>query len=92
IDQHFSAIEDKRVERSKRHLLIEIITIVLFAFIASAETWTFIELYGKCQYKRFKKVLKLPNCIPSHDNFNLRSGYSWREVLPQVLKKKGNID
>jgi len=51
IEQHFSAIEDKRVERTKRHLLIDIITITLCAVIAGAETWDDLELYGKCQYK-----------------------------------------
>lgn len=70
IEQHFSAIEDKRVERTKRHLLIDIITITLCAVIAGAETWDDLELYGKCQYKWFKKFLKLPNGIPSHDTFN----------------------
>ena len=70
IEQHFSAIEDKRVERTKRHLLIDIITITLCAVIAGAETWDDLELYGKCQYKWFKKFLKLPNGIPSPDTFN----------------------
>ncbi len=70
IEQHFSAIEDPRVERTKRHLLIDIITITLCAVIGGAETWSDIELYGQCKYKWFKKFLKLPNGIPSHDTFN----------------------
>lgn len=70
IEQHFSAIEDPRVERTKRHLLIDIMTITLCAVIGGASTWDDIELYGNCQYKWFKKFLKLPNGIPSHDTFN----------------------
>jgi predicted transposase YbfD/YdcC len=70
IKHHFSAIKDPRVERSKRHLLIDIITLTLCAVIGGAETWEDIELYGKCKYKWFKKFLKLPNGIPSHDTFN----------------------
>lgn len=70
IEQHFSAIEDPRVERTKRHLLIDIMTITLCAVIGGAETWSDIELYGKCKYKWFKRFLKLPNGIPSHDTFN----------------------
>ena len=70
IEQHFSEIEDPRVERTKRHLLIDIITLTLCAVIGGAETWEDIELYGKCKYKWFKKFLKLPNGIPSHDTFN----------------------
>jgi hypothetical protein len=46
IEQHFSEIEDPRVERSKRHLLIDIITLTLCAVIGGAETWEEIELYG----------------------------------------------
>jgi predicted transposase YbfD/YdcC len=70
IEQHFSAIEDPRVERTKRHLLIDIMTITLCAVIGGASTWDDIELYGNCQYKWFKNFLKLPNGIPSHDTFN----------------------
>jgi hypothetical protein len=70
IEQHFSAIEDPRVDRTKRHLLIDIITLTLCAVIGGAETWEEIELYGNCKYKWFKKFLKLPNGIPSHDTIN----------------------
>lgn len=70
IEQHFSEIEDPRVERSKRHLLIDIITVTLCAVIAGAETWEDIELYGQCKYQWFKKFLLLPNGIPSHDTIN----------------------
>ena len=70
IEQHFSAIKDPRVERTKRHLLIDIITITLCAVIGGAETWEDVELYGQCKYKWFKIFLKLPNGIPSHDTFN----------------------
>ena len=66
----FQQLKIKRVERTKRHLLIDIITLTLCAVIGGAETWQDIELYGKCKYKWFKKFLKLPNGIPSHDTFN----------------------
>lgn len=70
IEHHFSEIEDPRVERSKRHLLIDIITLTLCAVIGGAETWEDIELYGNCKYKWFKNFLKLPNGIPSHDTIS----------------------
>ncbi len=63
-------MKTKRVDRSKRHLLIDIITLTLCAVIGGAETWEDIEFYGNCKYKWFKKFLKLPNGIPSHDTFN----------------------
>ena len=70
IEQHFSEIKDPRVERTKRHLLIDIITLTLCAVISGAETWEDIEFYGNCKDKWFKKFLKLPHGIPSHDTFN----------------------
>jgi predicted transposase YbfD/YdcC len=70
IKDHFSVIQDPRIERTKRHLLIDIITITICAVISGAETWNDIELFGKCQYKWFKKFLRLTNGIPSHDTFN----------------------
>ncbi len=82
IEQHFSEIEDPRVDRTKRHLLIDIITITLCAVIGGAETWKDIELYGNCKYKWFKKFLKLPNGIPSHDTF----GRVFARLNPEQLQ------
>lgn len=70
ISEHFSEIKDPRIERKKLHQLIDIITITLCAVIAGAETWSDIELFGKCKYDWFKSFLELPNGIPSHDTFN----------------------
>ena len=83
IEQHFLEIEDPRVDRTKRHLLIDIITITLCAVIGGAETWSDIELYGKCKYKWFKKFLKLPNGIPSHDTF----GRVFARLNPEQLQE-----
>ena len=69
IADHFSELEDPRIERSKRHKLIDIITITICAVICGADGWSDIELYGKCKYKWLKKFLELPNGIPSHDTF-----------------------
>lgn len=70
ISEHFSAIEDPRLERTKKHQLIDIITITLCAVISGAESWSDIELFGNCKYDWFKSFLELPNGIPSHDTFN----------------------
>ena len=69
IADHFSELEDPRIERTKRHKLIDIITITICAVICGADGWADIELYGKCKYKWLKKFLELPNGIPSHDTF-----------------------
>lgn len=69
IADHFNELEDPRIERTKRHKLIDIITISICAVICGAEGWNELELYGKCKYKWLKKFLELPNGIPSHDTF-----------------------
>lgn len=70
IDKHFSKLKDPRIDRQKRHKLIDIITIGICAVIGGADTWNEIEQYGKCKYEWFKTFLELPNGIPSHDTFN----------------------
>ena len=69
IADHFLAIEDPRIERSKQHKLIDIITIAICAAICGAEGWTDIETYGVTKHEWLKQFLELPNGIPSHDTF-----------------------
>ena len=70
ISDYFSEIKDPRVGRTKRHKLIDIITITICAVISGADTFVDIEEYGKAQHKWLKKFLQLPNGIPSHDTFS----------------------
>lgn len=69
ISDHFAAMSDPRIERSKLHKLIDIITIAICAVISGADTWVDIEMYGDAKYKWLKKFLELPHGIPSHDTF-----------------------
>src|SRR4028119_1640892 len=66
---HFEALTAPRIERSKEHLLIDIV-----AVIRGADGWGAIELYGKAKYEWLKGFLELPNGIPSHDTFSLLLG------------------
>jgi predicted transposase YbfD/YdcC len=70
ITEHFSDIDDPRIERSKLHKLIDIVTIAICAVICGADTWEDIELFGDSKYQWFKEFLELPNGIPSHDTFS----------------------
>jgi predicted transposase YbfD/YdcC len=69
IVEHFSNINDPRIERRKLHKLIDIITISICAVICGADTWEDIELFGSSKHEWFKQFLELPNGIPSHDTF-----------------------
>lgn len=67
---YFSSLEDPRVERTKVHLLTDIIFITIAAVICGAESWNEIELYGKLKESWLRQYLPLANGIPSHDTFN----------------------
>lgn len=65
----FFAVEDPRVERTKRHLLINIIVIAICGIISGADDWVAIEAYGNAKLDWFREFLDLPHGIPSHDTF-----------------------
>ena len=69
IAEHFNDIEDIRIERGKKHKLIDIITISICAVVCGADGWIDIEMYGIARKKWLEKFLELPNGIPSHDTF-----------------------
>ena len=67
--EHFAEIDDPRIERTKRHKLTDILTIAILAVICGAEGWVGMENFGKAKHQWLKKILELPNGIPSHDTF-----------------------
>jgi hypothetical protein len=66
---HFGSITDPRVERSKKHKLIDIITITICGVICGADSWVDIALFGDSRKEWLEGFLELPNGIPSHDTF-----------------------
>jgi len=69
IVEYFAALDDPRIERTKRHNLLDIVTIATCGTICGADNWVDIELFGNCKEEWFKSFLELPNGIPSHDTF-----------------------
>jgi len=69
IAKHFSGVKDPRIDRTKRHRLLDIIIIAICGVICGADSWVDIELFGKTKIDRLKTFLRLPNGIPSHDTF-----------------------
>lgn len=66
---HFSKLTDPRIDRTKEHLLIDIVTIAICAMICGADNWVAMETYGQSKQEWLQQFLELPNGIPSHDTF-----------------------
>jgi len=65
----FGALEDPRVERTKRHHLLDIIIIAILGVLCGAEGWVEIESFGNTKEAWLRTFLEFPNGIPSHDTF-----------------------
>jgi predicted transposase YbfD/YdcC len=79
----FATLEDPRVERTKLHQLLDIITIAICAVICGADDWSEIELFGHAKEAFFKSFLPLPNGIPSHDTF----GRVFARINPEQFQR-----
>lgn len=92
----FAELVDPRIERTKRHLLSDILTLSVLAVTAGAEGWEDIEEFGKNKLTWLKQYLHLPHGIPSHDTISrlfrqLKPGefqavlLQWMETLHKQL-------
>jgi predicted transposase YbfD/YdcC len=102
--EHLEQISDPRIERTKRHKLIDILVIAVCATVCGAEAWTEMEEFGEAKEEWFRTFLELPHGIPSHDTFRRvfmllkpsefqRSFLSWAAELAQMVKAElVNID
>lgn len=59
IADHFSDLEDPRIERTRHHQLIDIITLSICAVICGADTWVDIESYGRSSIRMVKENLRI---------------------------------
>lgn len=71
--QWMEYIEDVRQERKVRHLLKDILVIVLFATLANADDWVEIALFAQVYEEYLKKYIELRNGPPSYVS-NVKSG------------------
>ena len=69
LSTYFDALPDPRVDRTKQHLLKDILVITILATIAGADGWEDIENYGLSKQQWLEEFLELPNGIPSDDTF-----------------------
>jgi predicted transposase YbfD/YdcC len=64
---HFSPLEDPRVDRHKLHDLMDIIVLTICAMASGAEGWEAIEQFGKEKQDWLRQFIPLKNGVPSHD-------------------------
>lgn len=67
---HFGHLTDPRVERTRAHHLLDILTIAICAVLCGADGPTEMETSGKAKEAWLRTILLLPNGIPSHDTFS----------------------
>src|SRR3954469_8385917 len=65
----FAAVPDPRVDRTKKHVLGDILVIALAATIAGAESFPAVAAFGRARKGWPAGFLRLPNGIPSPDPF-----------------------
>src|SRR5215217_1189551 len=98
--EHFKALADPRVDRTKDHDLVDVLTIAVCCLLCAGESFNDMEDFGKAKEDFFKTFLRLRNGIPSHDTFNrvfsaldpkkfldcfLRWTQSVRQAIPQEI-------
>ena len=69
IESYFSEIEDPRVQRTRAHLLTDILVIGILSVIAGGKGWEDMENYGLSKLNWLEEFLALPNGIPCPDTF-----------------------
>jgi predicted transposase YbfD/YdcC len=65
----FENLTDPRLERTKRHSLLDIVILAVCATLGNADGWADIERFANAKIDFFRSFLELPNGIPSHDTF-----------------------
>jgi len=79
----FSEIEDPRVERTRVHVLTDILIIGILSVIAGGKGWEDMENYGLSKYEWLKQFLALPEGIPSADTFRR----VFERINPKVFER-----
>lgn len=69
IKKHFRSLPDPRVTGRSRHLLIDVIVMAICGVIANCDDWPDIEQFAREREAWFRRFLRLPHGVPSHDTF-----------------------
>jgi predicted transposase YbfD/YdcC len=80
---HFQTLEDPRIERTKKHNLLDILVIAVCTLLTGGEGCQDMELFGKSKQAWLQTFLTLPHGIPSHDTF----GRVFARLNPQRFRE-----
>jgi predicted transposase YbfD/YdcC len=69
LEAYFASLPDPRIERCRRHKLIDIVTIAICTMLCGGEGFTDMEEFGHARREWLETFLELPSGIPSHDTF-----------------------
>ena len=69
IGSYFEGLTDPRVDRTRRHKLIDILIIGICTVICGGDDYEAMAEFGRAKEKWFQTFLELPNSMPSHDTF-----------------------
>ena len=81
--RYFSEVTDPRVTRTRRHGLLEILTIAFCAVLSGADDWVAVATFGQEKVAWLRTFLELPHGIPSHDTF----GRVFARLEPAALER-----
>lgn len=102
-DKFFQSVPDFRLNRRKRHNLVDILAISVCATVCGANDFEEIAMYGQQKIDFLRTFLELPNGIPSHDTINRvfkfldkdkfsESLYRWsKEILSSIQEQFTHI-
>ena len=65
----FAKVNDPRIERCKKHPLMNVLVMALCSVIMSADGWDEIAFFAKLHAKWYRRFLPLPHGTPSADTF-----------------------
>ena len=65
--EHFAKLEDPRVDRNKKHELIDVIVLCVCAVVSGANGWSDIEEFGHAKLEWLRRYVPLTNGVPVDD-------------------------
>lgn len=68
--KHFALIHDPRINRTKRHQLVDILAIAVMASLCGVDDCHGFQVFAEARFDWLKKFLALPGGVPSHDTFS----------------------